>query len=141
VPQASAPISRELHFFAEWDNSHRKAGMTRRTLFQIAAWLCIVAIGVLSLVAPPLRPVTVLPHALEHAGIFAAAGFAAGLGYPHRPTLTMAALVVFSGAVEVAQLFAPGRHATLRDFVVDAGAACLGLALAVLALRLWTQRG
>jgi VanZ family protein len=115
--------------------------MTLRTLFQIAAWLCIVAIGVLSLVAPPLRPVTVVPHALEHAGIFVAAGFAAALGYPSRTALTMVALVLFSGAVEMAQLFAPGRHATLGDFVVDAGAACLGVALASLATRFWAQRG
>jgi VanZ family protein len=140
VPQASAPISREPHWFAEWDNSHRKAGMTLRILFQIAAWLCIVAIGVLSLVASPLRPVTVVPHALEHAAIFVAAGFAAALGYPGRTALTMAALVLFSGAVEVAQLFAPGRHATLGDFIVDAGAACIGVVLASLTMRLWMQR-
>ena len=60
---------------------------------------------------------------------------------PNRTALTMTALVLFSGAVEAAQLFAPGRHATLGDFVVDAGAACIGVALASLLARFWTQRG
>jgi VanZ family protein len=106
-----------------------------RTVFQIAAWLSLLVIAALSLVAPSLRPVTFLPQALEHAAIFGLAGIAAGLGYPDRKALTMAAMVIFSGAVELAQLFAPGRHARLRDFAVDAAAALIGIALATLAAR------
>jgi len=59
--------------------------MTARRVLQLFAWACIAAIAVLSLVAPAWRPVTALPHNLEHAAIFAIAGFAAGLGYPNRP--------------------------------------------------------
>ena len=106
-----------------------------RAFFQIAAWLSLLAIVALSLVAPSLRPVTFLPQALEHAAIFGLAGVAAGLGYPNRTERTMLALVAFAGAVEVAQLFVPGRHARLRDFVVDAGAALIGVALAWLVAR------
>jgi hypothetical protein len=113
--------------------------MTPRTLSQIAAWACIAAICVLSLVAPSLRPVTFLPHGLEHAAIFAIAGFAAGLGYPERPLPHMAGFVFFAAAVEVAQLYVPGRHARLIDFVVDAGAACAGVAFAVLLARARTR--
>jgi hypothetical protein len=40
-------------------------------------------------------------------------------------------LVIFAGAIELAQLFAPGRHARLSDFIVDASAACIGLAAAL----------
>jgi len=109
-------------------------------LFQICAWLVLAVIVTLSLVKPSIRPVTILPHGLEHAAIFVIAGFAAGLGYPGRPALTMAALVLFSGVVEIAQLFAPGRHARLSDFVVDAAAACIGAALAHLAVRLRASR-
>jgi VanZ family protein len=76
-----------------------------------------------------------MPHGLEHAAIFAIAGFAAALGYPGRPAFTMAALVLFSAAVELAQLFVPGRHARLIDFVVDAAAACIGAAAARLIAR------
>ncbi|MGC2079363.1 MAG: VanZ family protein, partial [Xanthobacteraceae bacterium] len=35
-------------------------------------------------------------------------------------------LVFFSGAVEFAQLFVPGRHARLSDFIVDAFATIVG---------------
>jgi VanZ family protein len=115
--------------------------MTIRTLFQIAAWLSLMAIVALSLATPSLRPVTFLPPALEHAAIFGLAGIAAGLGYPSRTALTTAALVVFAGAVEVAQHFVPGRHARLRDFVVDAGAAIIGVVLAGLVARLRAQQG
>ena len=34
------------------------------------------------------------------------------------------------GVLELLQLWAPGRHARLEDFVVDALAACAGLAVA-----------
>jgi VanZ family protein len=113
--------------------------MTARTVFQAAAWLCIVAIGVLSLVAPSLRPVTFLPQSLEHAAIFVAAGLAAALGYPNRSPLLLAAFVVFAAAIELAQLFAPGRHARVADFAVDASAACTGVLLAMLIAR-WRPR-
>jgi hypothetical protein len=108
--------------------------------FRLCAWLLLGAIVVLSLVTPSMRPVTAAPHGLEHAAIFAITGFAAALGYPGRPAPTMAALVVFSGAVEIAQLFAPGRHARLIDFVVDAAAACIGAAAAHLIARLRSAR-
>jgi VanZ family protein len=104
--------------------------MTGRGLFQIFAWFSVAAIGVLSLVAPSLRPVTALPHNLEHAAIFALAGLLVGLGYPRRPLRTLAAFVIFAGAVELAQTYIPGRHATLTDFVIDALAACAGVGAA-----------
>jgi VanZ family protein len=34
------------------------------------------------------------------------------------------------GLIEILQLWAPGRHARLEDFVVDALAACVGIAVA-----------
>jgi VanZ family protein len=105
-------------------------------LWQAATWIFLLAIVFLSLVSPSLRPVTSLPHNLEHAGIFALAGLAVGLGYPNHTLRNMIALTAFAGAIELAQLFAPGRHARWIDFAVDAFAACLGVALAALAARL-----
>ena len=114
--------------------------MTARRLLQLFAWTCVAAIAVLSLVAPAWRPVTVLPHNLEHAAIFALAGFAAGLGYPARPALTVAAFVIFSGAIELAQIPVPGRHARLSDFAIDALAACAGVGAAFVIGKLWPTR-
>jgi hypothetical protein len=109
--------------------------VTIRTFVQLFAWLCVAAIVILSLVGPSLRPV-VMPHNLEHAAIFALTGLAIGLGYPNHGLRNMLLLAVFAGAIELAQLFAPGRHARWIDFFVDALAACAGVALAVLLTRL-----
>ena len=111
--------------------------MTVRRLFQALGWLCVLAIVVLSLVAPSLRPVTFLPHSLEHAAIFAITGLALGLGYPRRIAHHMVMLVIFAAAIELAQFYAPGRHPRLTDFVVDALAACAGVALAAMIMRLF----
>ena len=103
---------------------------------RISAWLLAAAIVVFSLVPPDLRPVTDVPHVLEHFVIFAAAGIAFGLGYGPRYS-TAIALVIFAGAIEIAQLFVSGRHARLSDFIVDAFAACIGsLASYVVAQKL-----
>jgi len=99
-------------------------------LFQAGGWLCLAAIGALSLVAPSMRPVTFLPHSFEHVAIFALAGLALGLGYPNRAASQMIALTLFAAAVELAQFYAPGRHPRLSDFVVDALAACAGVVVA-----------
>jgi VanZ family protein len=89
------------------------------------AWLLAVAIIVLSLVPPSLRPETDLPHDLEHFAIFVATGVAFGVGYIRRPGLVMISLMIFAGAIELAQIVVPGRHARLSDFIVDALAACV----------------
>jgi VanZ family protein len=99
---------------------------------RIAAWLLTAAIVILSLVPPSLRPETSAPHSVEHFTIYAAAGFAFGLGYKRRHDLLAVLLVIFSGSIEIAQLFVPGRHARLSDFIIDAIAACMGLVTALL---------
>lgn len=97
---------------------------------QLTAWLLACAITVLSLSPASLRPVTVVPHDLEHLGIFLAMGLAFGAGYFSRPWAVFGGLLIFSGVIEIAQLFVPGRHARITDFVFDAGAACVGAGLA-----------
>jgi hypothetical protein len=73
------------------------------------------------------------PHSLEHFVIYCLTGAAFARGYNLRGDLLAVLLVVFAGAIEVAQLFVPGRHARLSDFIVDALAGLVGLALASLA--------
>lgn len=100
------------------------------TIARVAAWSLAITIVVLSVVPPSLRPETVLPHHLEHFTIYAITGFAFALGYRLMPALVAMELVVFSGCVEIVQLFVPGRHARLSDFVVDAVASCAGVFVA-----------
>jgi VanZ family protein len=102
-------------------------------IVRISAWLLATAVIVLSLVSPWLRSETDVPHDLEHFAIFAATGLAFGLGYSRRYFAVAVALVIFTGAIEIAQIAVPGRHARLSDFMVDALAACIGLLSALFA--------
>jgi hypothetical protein len=100
-----------------------------------SAWLLALAIVVLSLVPPSYRPITEASHDLEHLAIFLATGFAFGVAYPDKPFALAIGLVIFCGAIELAQRSVPERHARLRDFVVDAAAVCIGLGVASVATR------
>ena len=103
---------------------------------RIAAWTLTATITILSLVPPSLRPETGTPHILEHFIIYAATGFTFGLGYKRRHDLLAIFLILFSASIEIAQLFVPGRHARLSDFIIDAVAAYIGLVMAsLLSLR------
>jgi VanZ family protein len=74
-----------------------------------------------------LRPETGAPSILEHFIIYAATGFTFGLGFKRRHDLLAIFLVIFSGSIEIAQLFVPGRHARLSDFLIDSVAVGIGL--------------
>ena len=98
-----------------------------------SAWTLLITIVILSLVPAHYRPVTALPHSLEHLTIFFAAGLAFGIGYPQRHRFQFPALLVFTAVIEMAQLVVPGRHARLTDFVVDAVGIMTGLSLGLIA--------
>ena len=85
------------------------------------------AIVALSVVPPTLRLETGLPHGIEHFVIYLATGLAFALGCELKPGVLATLLVFFSGAVEIAQLFVPGRHARLSDFIVDGLAMTVGV--------------
>lgn len=86
---------------------------------RVAAWSLAGLITILTIVPPDIRPETPLPHNVEHFAIFAAAGWAFGMGYSDRK-FTIASLLVFASAIELSQLVVPGRHARLSDLIVDA---------------------
>jgi VanZ family protein len=97
------------------------------------AWLLAAAVTFATLGPPGLRPHSELGQDGEHALAFVMVGLAFGLAYPRRRLLSAAAAVVLIGVLELMQFWAPGRHARLVDFLVDAGTACLGFALAATA--------
>jgi VanZ family protein len=92
-------------------------------------WLLLAVIVFLTLSPASYRPVTKLGHNLEHFLIHLALGITFGVGYAKRWWLLVLALVGLTAVVEFAQLFVPGRHARLKDLVIDAGAVCLGVAI------------
>ncbi|MDA9426664.1 MULTISPECIES: VanZ family protein [Bradyrhizobium] len=94
------------------------------------AWLLAAAVTFATLGPPGLRPHSDLGQDGEHALAFILVGLAFGLAYPRRRLLSAAAAVVLIGVLELMQFWAPGRHARLEDFLVDALTACIGFALA-----------
>jgi VanZ family protein len=104
--------------------------------FQVFAWSLAVIIVLLSIGPPSTRPVTGAGSNLEHLLIFLAMGAAFGLAYPRRFAVLPFAMLIFAGAIEIAQMMVPGRHARLSDFLTDATASCLGVGLSFALTRL-----
>lgn len=105
---------------------------------RIIAWLLLIAIVALTFVPPGLRPVSGLPHNVEHLAIFLLMGAAFGLAYQgHAHSLGLMA-ILFAAVLELSQVFIPGRHARLSDFVINAAGVCAGIALATL-LNRWQR--
>jgi VanZ family protein len=100
-----------------------------RLIAKVAGWLLLAVIIFLTLSPPSYRPVTKVGHNFEHLLIHLALGVTFGIGYARRWWPVALGLVALTAAVELAQLFVPGRHARLKDFVIDAGAVCLGVAI------------
>jgi len=101
------------------------------TFLRLIAWGLAAAVTFATLGPPRYRPHADLGQNGEHALAFVLVGLAFGLAYRHNRFLTALLTVVMTGTIEILQFWAPGRHARLSDFVVDALAACVGLAMAV----------
>lgn len=97
------------------------------------AWLLAAAVTFATLGPPGLRPHSDFGQDGEHALAFVLVGLAFGIAYRERRLLTATAAIVLIGVLELMQFWAPGRHARLEDFLVDALTACLGFALAAAA--------
>jgi VanZ family protein len=107
-------------------------------VLRIFAWLLAAAVAFATLGPPRFRPHAAITHDGEHVLAFILLGLAFALAYPRQRIPTAAISVVLIGVLELLQLFAPGRHARLEDFVVDALAALAGFAIA--AVTGWVSR-
>lgn len=116
-------------------NSCYSVAMTT-TLTRFSAWLLAAAVTFATLGPPRYRPHAHLGQDGEHALAFVLLGLAFGLAYRQHRVLAAAIAVVLTGALEIAQFWAPGRHARLEDFMVDALTACAGFVAAALLDRL-----
>jgi VanZ family protein len=99
-------------------------------IFRLFAWLLAAAVTFATLGPPRYRPHSELGQDGEHALAFILVGLAFGLAYRRHRLLTSAIAIFLIGVLELLQNWAPGRHARLEDFVVDALAACAGFAVA-----------
>lgn len=97
------------------------------------SWLLAAAVTFATLGPPGLRPHSDLGQDGEHTLAFALVGLAFGLAYSRRRWAIAAFSIPLIGLLELLQYLAPGRHARLEDFVVDALAATAGFAVAAAA--------
>ena len=98
-------------------------------VFKLIAWCLAAAIAFATLGPPGSRPhASSLGQDGEHALAFVLLGLAFGLAYARNRLFTAIMVVGLTGLVEILQFLAPGRHARLEDFLVDALAACAGIA-------------
>jgi VanZ family protein len=104
---------------------------------QIAGWLAVVVIAILSLVPGNLRPDTGAPPKLEHAAAYLVAAGLLTYGYRKQchPLVVALSLSIYSAALEIAQILVPGRHAGFFDFTASATGAVIGAALASIVVR------
>jgi VanZ family protein len=100
-----------------------------RLVARVVGWLLLAVIVFLTLSPASYRPVTKIGHNLEHFFIHLVLGITFGIGYARQWWLLAMALSGLTAVVEFAQLFVPGRHARLKDLVIDAGAVCVGIAI------------
>ena len=107
----------------------------RSILTRVSAWLLASASIVLTVVPPGSRPLTGLPHTIEHFFFFLLCGLAFAAGYPRRELPLATIAVAFAASLETLQVWIPGRHARLSDFLVDACAMLAGIAIASLLRR------
>ena len=108
------------------------------TILRILAWLLAAAVTFATLGPPGARPHSDLGQNGGHTLAFVLIGLAFGFAYSRNRLLTSITSVVMIGVLEVLQLWVPGRHARLEDFIVDALTACVGLAAA--AALDWTRQ-
>jgi VanZ family protein len=83
----------------------------------------------MTIVPPGFRPVMGISHAFEHFFCFLACGMVLSVQWPKPKLALYAAGITFCAALEVVQIWIPGRHARLSDFLLDACATALGITL------------
>jgi VanZ family protein len=66
---------------------------------------------------------------IEHFFCFLACGMVLSVQWPKPKLALYAAGITFCAALEVVQIWIPGRHARLSDFLLDACATALGITL------------
>jgi VanZ family protein len=99
------------------------------------AWLSVALVLVLSLSPPRYRMLTGAPRELEHFAAFALVGLMLALAYPERHLRLLASGAAAVAAIELLQVLVPGRHAYFSDFLLNVLGFCMGMAGALMAVR------
>jgi len=100
-------------------------------MFRLVAWAAVALLTVLSLVPGQMRPHAFASGHLEHFAAYFLTSSAFALAYRGwaKVVLITFCLSSYAGILEILQLWIPGRHSQLSDFLVSSAGACTGAAL------------
>jgi VanZ family protein len=84
------------------------------------AWACVIGLAVASWTPGQEMVRTGFNTRLEHMAAYLIAGIAVIIAYPRRPTWSIAAILcAYAGILELGQIYVPGRHAALLDWLAS----------------------
>ena len=109
-------------------------------LAQIAVLTAVFAIVALTVVPADERVVTGLGQSTEHFLCFAIVGLAVPFSFPASLKKLLSGAVLFALTIELLQIPLPTRHARLTDFLIDALAGCIGIALGQSMMNLFPNK-
>jgi len=108
-------------------------------LTRTGAWLAVVTIIVLSVVPGDMRPEILRSDYVEHFTAYLIAGGLFAAGYQLSLLSSGALLALSAGALELVQLWIPGRIASAGDFAAGAIGAWIGLLVIVVVRRAYER--
>jgi len=108
----------------------------------LAAWSCIVALGVLSLLPKQHMLRTGFGGHFEHILAYLGSAFVVASAYGLKRRLyIVGGLIAFAGMLELLQNFSPGRTPAIEDFACSSLGVLLGVGLYAIADRVVLMRG
>jgi VanZ family protein len=105
--------------------------------------LLVMAVAYLALTPAPPAGMDLGWDKLNHVAAFGALAFAGLLSCPGSRSQRVAVflgLLAYGGAIEILQLFVPGRACEWRDLLADAAGIAVGAGIAAHALRVAARR-
>jgi VanZ family protein len=89
---------------------------------RIIAWACVIGLAVASWTPGQEMVRTGFNTRLEHTTAYLMAGIAVLAAYPKKPPWLIAVLLgVYAGVLELGQMYVPGRHAAVPDWLASSG--------------------
>jgi VanZ family protein len=86
------------------------------------AWACVIGVAVASWTPGPNMVRTGFNTQLEHMAGYLIAAITVLVAYPPKPPWLIAVLFgVYAGVLELGQMYIPGRHAALLDWLASFG--------------------
>jgi VanZ family protein len=97
-----------------------------------AAWICIAAIGIISLLpaieVAPIR--TSLGGHIEHMLTYAVVSLITAAAYPDQSRFKIVGgLIVYAAVLEFLQRYSPGRHSSFEDLAFSTAGVMLGVTI------------